>query len=103
MDKKRYNQLILLSQQIHDDGNRRLKEYFEKAYADADAASMSDQLEDWLFVAEETSAYMLGNAVAMLEPEFQEEELKTFDKNLRRVIGHVMQKQAGDETPDRLQ
>ena len=42
MDKKRYNELILLSQQIHDEGNRLLRGYLEKTYADAGAGSMGE-------------------------------------------------------------
>ena len=101
MDKRRYNELILLSQRIHE--YAKIKEYLEKTYAGAGAESMGDQLEDWLFVAEETSAYSLGNAIAMLEPDSQEAEIRTFEENLRRVISFAGKKQAGDETPDRLQ
>ncbi len=103
MDKKRYNELILLSQRIHEYGNQLLKEYLEKAYAGAGPDSMGDQLEDWLFVAEETGAYFLGNAIAMLEPESQEAEIRTFEENLRRVISFAGKKQAGEEPPERLQ
>lgn len=103
MDKKRYNELILLSQRIHEYANEQLKEYLEKTYADAGTGSMGDQLEDWLFVAEETSAYSLGNAIAMLEPESQEVEIRTFEENLRRVISFAGKKQAGEEPPERLQ
>ncbi len=103
MDKRRYNELILLSQRIHEYGNQQLKEYLEKAYAGAGPDSMGDQLEDWLFVAEETGAYFLGNAIAMLEPESQEAEIRTFEENLRRVISFAGKKQAGEEPPERLQ
>ena len=103
MDKKRYNELILLSQRIHEYGNQQLKEYLEKAYAGAGPDSMGDQLEDWLFVAEETSAYSLGNAIAMLEPESQEVEIRTFEENLRRIISYAGKKQAGENPPDKLQ
>lgn len=103
MDKKRTNELILLSQRIHDAGNQLLKEYLEQKYASAGPESMADQLEDWLFVAEETSAYMLGNAVAMLEKDVQEAEIAGFEKYLRKVIAYAGEKQSGGETPERLQ
>ena len=103
MEKKRYNELILLSQRIYDAGNDLLKEYFEKKYSGAGAETMSDQLEDWLFVAEETGSYMLGNVLAMLEPESQEVEIRTFEENLRKVASYAGKKQAGESTPERLQ
>lgn len=103
MDRKRYNELILLSQQIHEEANRRLMEYMEKTYAQAGPESMSDQLEDWLFVAQEVAMYTLGNPLATLEPESQELEIRTFEENLRKVISYAGKKQSGDETPERLQ
>ena len=60
-------------------------------------------MEDWLFVAEETSAYMMGNVLAMLEPESQEAEIRTFEDNLRKVMSYAAKKQTGGETPERLQ
>ena len=103
MDKKRYNELILLSQRMHESNDALLREYLEKTYASAGAESMSDQLEDWLFVAEETCSYMLGNVLALLEPESQETEIRTFVENLRKVVAYARKKQAGEETPERLQ
>ena len=103
MDKKHYNELILLSQKMYDGANQQLKEYFEKAYAGAGPESMGSQLEDWLVLTEETSMYLLGNALAMLEPESQEAEIRTFTENLRKVISYAGKKQQGGETPERLQ
>ena len=64
---------------------------------------MGAQLEDWLFLAEETSAYILGNAVAMLAPEYRDPEIRGFEKYLRKVISYAVKKQAGGDTPERLQ
>ena len=48
-----------------------------------------------LYLAEESSAYLLGNAVAMLEPKCQEAEIKGFEAYLRQVISYAAKKQAG--------
>ena len=103
MDKRRHNELLLVSQQIYDAASQLLKEYLERTYAGAGPESMSAQLEDWMFVAEEAAAYLLGNPLAMLEAESQEAEIRTFEENLRKVMAYAAQKQAGDEPPDRLQ
>lgn len=99
MDKKHYNELIILSQDIHDLINNKLKTYFEKKYASAAEKSMSQQLEDWLFVAEETGAYLLGNVIALLDPESQESEIQIFENNLRRVVSYVNSKQEDGPKP----
>ena len=103
MNKKRYNELILISQKVQDFANQQLREYMEKTYAGAGTESMGEQLEDWLFVTEESGAYMLGNVLALLEPDSQETEIRTFEENLRKVMAYAAKKQAGEDTPERLQ
>ena len=51
-------------------------------------------MEDYLFIAKETSTFLFGNALALLAPESQEEEIESFVAGLRRVIA-VAQKKAG--------
>ena len=99
MNKEHYNELVMVSQEIHDLTNDKLKEYFEKAYATADEGSMGQQLEDWLFIAEEASAFLLGNVIAMLDTDSQEAEIKTFEENLWRVIKLVSSKQNNGPKP----
>ncbi len=99
MNKAHYNELVMVSQEIHDLTNDKLKAYFEKAYATADEGSMSQQLEDWLCIAEEASAFLLGNVIAMLDADSQEAEIKTFEENLRRVIKLVSSKQNNGVKP----
>ncbi len=94
MDRKHYNELILVSQEINDTANDRLKKYLEKTYSNASGDTMSQQLEDWLFIAEETCSYLLGNVIALLDADSRETEIKTFESNLRRVISYVVSKQS---------
>ena len=61
---------------------------------------MEAQLEDYLFVAQETCAYFLGNALSLLDPESQEAEIQTFVANLRRVIRHAEKKMGEDSLPN---
>ena len=103
MDNKRRNELILMSQRICDSANGMLKEYLEKAYDGAGPETVGDQLEDWLYVAEESCAYMLGNAVAMLDPEARDAEITGFEKYLRKVIRKAEEKMENSEPQDRLQ
>ena len=84
-----HNELIELSQAIYDDATDKLTNYCAQKYCGVGNDTMEQQLQDYLFVAEETSAFFLGNALALLTPESQEREIKTFTDNLRRVIAHV--------------
>ena len=97
MDTKHYNELIQLSQEIYDQANDKVTNYLSAHYCGVDSESMEHQMEDYLFVTEETSAFFLGNALALLDADTQEAEIKTFTENLRRVIKYAQQK-AGNDT-----
>ena len=99
MDANHYNELITLSQEITDQATDKLSNYLSAHYCGVDSDSMEQQLEDYLFVAEETSAYLLGNALALLDADTQEAEIKTFTDNLRRVIKYAQQKAGGNIPP----
>ncbi|QTE74021.1 hypothetical protein JS518_14180 [Clostridiales bacterium FE2010] len=99
MDAKHYNELIELSQKIYDQSTDTLSNYLSAHYCGVDSKFNENQLEDFLFVAEETSVYLLGNALAILDKDTQEAEIKTFTENLRRVIKYVQQKAGGDIPP----
>lgn len=98
MDKKHYNELILLSQEIYDQATDRLTNYCANKYCGVGNDTTEQQLEDYLFVAEETSAFLLGNALALPEPGSQEAEIESFMQNLRRVISFAGKKM-GSEIP----
>ena len=98
MDINHYNELIELSQKIYSQATDTLTNYCSAKYCGISRNTMEQQMEDYLFVAVETSAYLLGNAMALLEPESLEEEIRTFNENLRRVIAHA-KKQLRDDPP----
>lgn len=97
MDAKHYNELIELSQEIYDQANDTLTNYLSRKYCAVGNDTADLQLEDYLFITEETSAFFLGNALALLDPDTQEAEIKTFTDNLRRVIKYAQEK-AGNNT-----
>ncbi|MCR4884803.1 MAG: hypothetical protein K6A68_14615 [Clostridiales bacterium] len=99
-NKKHFNELILLSQEIYDVGSSKLTDYCTKTYSTYPHDAIERQLEDYLFVAEETSAYFLGNALALLDADSQETEIKTFVENLRRVIAYAQQKMERNQLPN---
>jgi len=59
---------------------------------------MAQQMEDYLFVAEESTGYVLGNALALVDADSVELEINTFENNLRRIVA-AAQKKAGGEIP----
>ena len=88
MDINHCNELITLSQEIYDQATEKLTNFLSAKYCAVGNNTMEQQMEDYLFVTEETSAYFLGNALALLEPDSREEAIETFVSNLRQVIRH---------------
>ena len=100
MNKQHYNELVLLSQEIYDQATDRLTNYCASKYCGVSNDTTENQMEDYLFVAEETSAYLLGNALALLDPSSQEAEIKSFVDDLRRVMAYAAKKLGSDQKPN---
>ena len=97
MDVEHYNELIQLSQEIYDQANDKLTNFLSAKYCAVGNSTADQQLEDYLFITEETSAFFLGNALALLDEDIQEEEIKTFTDNLRRIIKYAQDKADGSQ------
>ena len=100
MNKQHYNELVLLSQEIYDQATDRLTNYCASKYCGVSNDTTENQMEDYLFVAEETSTYLLGNALALLDPSSQEAEIKSFVDDLRRVMAYAAKKLGSDQKPN---
>ena len=100
MDKQHYNELVILSQEIYDQAADKLTNYCANKYCGISNDTTENQLEDYLFVAEETSAYLLGNALALLSPDSQETEIKTFTDNIRRIAAYAQKKMGNEQKPN---
>lgn len=92
MDVKHFNELIEVSQKICDNANDQIANYCAQKYCAVENDTMEQQLRDYLFIAEETAAFILGNALALLNTESQDKEIQTFNENLRRVVKYAQQK-----------
>lgn len=100
MDIKHYNELVELSQEIYDQATDRLTNYCANKYCGVGNDTTEQQMEDYLYVALETSAYFLGNALALLAPDSQEAEIKSFEEKLRMVISYAAKKMGTDQKPN---
>ena len=99
MDVNHFNELIEVTQKICDNANDQIANYCAQKYCTVESDSTEQQLRDYLFIAEEAAAYILGNALALLNADSQEKEIQTFNENLRRVITFAQQKANSDIRP----
>lgn len=100
MDINHYNELIELSQKIYDQATEKLTNYLSAKYCAVGNDNAEQQLEDYLFITKETSAFFLGNSLALLETDAQEDEIRKFTENLRRVIRYARQQADGNGKPN---
>ena len=99
MDVNHFNELIEVTQKICDNANDQIANYCAQKYCAVENDSTEQQLRDYLFIAEEAAAYILGNALALLNTDSQKKEIQTFNENLRRVITFAQQKADSDIKP----
>ena len=99
MDVKHFNELIEVSRKICDHANDQIANYCAQKYCAVENDTPKQQLRDYLCVAEQTSAFILGNALALLNPDTQEKEIRTFTENLRKVIRFAQQNAGGNTVP----
>ena len=99
MNTYHYNELVSLSREIFDAAAEKLTNYCASRYCGIGNDTMEQQMEDYLFVAEETAACFLGNALALLDADSQEREIESFAENLRRVIRSARMKAEGEIPP----
>ncbi len=99
MDTNHFNELIEVTQEICDHASDRIANYCAQKYCAVGNDTTEQQLRDYLFVSEEASAYILGNALALLNADAQEKEIRPFTENLRKVIRFAQQKAGGDVKP----
>ena len=88
-----------LSQEIYDQATGKLSNYIAAKYCAIENSTTEQQLEDYLFITEETSAYFLGNALALLDADSREAEIKTFTDHLHRIIQYAEQQAGGGTQP----
>ena len=99
MDMEHYNELVKVSREIYEQAMDRVTNYLSAKYCGV-AADAREQLADYLMIAEETSAYLLCNVLAMLKPESQEPEIQGFVEDLRKVIELAGRKMGIDSKPN---
>ena len=87
--KKHMEELERVAGEIYDLAADRITEYCRKKYADEREDTVGQQLEDYISIADQVSAYLLGNALALVDPSTDEEELAGFAEHIRKVAAYV--------------
>lgn len=79
---------IEVSQRIYDYARDQIAKYCEGR-----GGSMSEQFTDYLMIANEVSAYLMGNALSVLSPVDQKVGIDNLSKNIEAVLQYIADKE----------
>ena len=82
MDKR-----VEVSQRIYDYARDQIAKYCEDR-----GGSMSEQFTDYLMIANEVSAYLMGNALSVLSPDDQKVGIDKLSNNIQAVLQYIANK-----------
>ena len=89
MDKKHISELQEIASKIYDYAANQITDYCQKKYGHKTENTMEQQMEDYIVIANEISSYLLGNALALVDPASEEQEIKQFIGNIKKVAEYV--------------
>ena len=94
MDKEHMDELYAVANEILKETDGKIIKYISGKYGENGPGleTTREELQDYLTLVGEISAYLLGNAYSLLTPESQDQALKTLTENVKRVIKY---KEAG--------
>ena len=93
MTKKHQNELSLLAQKIYDMAANEIQAYINKTYGGKQENTLEQQLEDFHVIADDVSAYLMGNAMAMVDESCWADDLKTLNEHVKTVAKYVVSNQ----------
>ncbi len=88
-NKKHQQELDELVSRIYDAAADMMTDYCEKTYGSSSENTIEQQLDDYINVAQRASSYLLGNALAMIDPEQDEELIKESVNRIQAVAEYV--------------
>lgn len=93
--KNHIRELQEVSNRIYEYAAGEITEYCGKRYGNIDHDTGSEQMEDFRIIADEVCAYLMGNALAMVDDSCYEEDLQTVMGHIRQVREYVVRMQEG--------
>ena len=79
---------ITVSQRIYDYARKQIAEYCKNS------DSLSQQYTDYLMIANEVSAYLMGNTLSVLSPVEQQKGIDGLKKNIEKVLKYIADEDA---------
>ena len=89
MTEQHKEELTNVAARIYDFAANEIQSYLNKHYSDKQENTLARQVEDFHVIADEVAAYLMGNAMAMVDEVCWSEDLKTLNEHIRQVAKYV--------------
>ena len=89
VDKKHHEELTAVASAIYDKAADEIQAYIQKKYGSKKENTLVQQMEDFHIIADEVSAYLVGNAMAMVDESCWDDDLKTLNKHIQQIATYV--------------
>ena len=99
MTKKHQAELTAVAERIYDLAANEIQSYINKTYGKNEKNTLAAQLEDFHVIADTTSSYLMGNAMAMVDETCWNDDLKTLNTHVRQIAKYVAGNQQAELGP----
>ncbi len=99
MTKKHQAELTKVAEKIYDFAANEIQAYINKTYGNKQENTLAKQMEDFHVIADEVSAYLIGNAMAMVDESCWNDDLKTLNGHIRQIAEYVASNQQAELGP----
>ena len=99
MTKKHQAELTAVAEKIYDLAANEIQSYINKTYDGKQENTLAAQLEDFHVIADEVAAYLMGNAMAMVDETCWADDLKTLNWHIRQIAEYVASNQRAELGP----
>ncbi len=99
MTKKHQQKLTEIASKIYDLATIEIQNYLNETYGDNPGDTFANQIEDFHVIADEVSAFLMGNAMALTHESCWDDDLKTLGQHVRKVATYAASKQQAELGP----
>lgn len=92
--RKHQAELTKVAEKIYDLAANEIQAYINKTYGGKQENTLEAQLEDFHVIANEVAAYLMGNAMAMVDESCWNDDLKTLNGHIRQIASYSRGKRA---------
>ena len=96
MTKKHHAELTGVASRIYDQAAGEIQAYITERYGNRKENTLPEQLEDFHTIAAELSAFLMGNAIAMIDEPYWDDDLKSMNQHIKQVATYVASSQRAE-------